>query len=160
MTFVSYAQNFEDVMLWRALNGIERGFYIDVGTADPDTDTVTRAFYDRGWSGINIEPVAVSMRRIAATRLRDINHIEPGSARRHCLIIRCLTPGACCQARATRHLIIRPCRILPSRILPSRRTSSNNSIIPGRSFAAKKESIPGPKSNSARQRSVPSGFAG
>ena len=73
MTFVSYAQNFEDVMLWRALSGIERGFYIDVGTADPDTDTVTRAFYDRGWSGINIEPVAVSMRRIAATRLRDIN---------------------------------------------------------------------------------------
>ncbi len=88
MTFVSYAQNFEDVMLWRALREVERGFYIDVGAADPDTDSVTRAFYDRGWSGINVEPVAVSMRRIAATRLRDVN-LEmavgrtPGSATFH-----------------------------------------------------------------------------
>lgn len=31
MTFVSYAQNFEDVMLYRALKHVEKGFYIDVG---------------------------------------------------------------------------------------------------------------------------------
>jgi FkbM family methyltransferase len=72
MTFLSYAQNFEDVMLWRALRGIDRGFYIDVGAAHPDTDSVTRAFYDRGWSGINVEPVAASARRLTHARLRDI----------------------------------------------------------------------------------------
>ena len=72
MTFLSYAQNFEDVMLWRALRTVERGFYIDIGAADPDTDSVTRAFYDRGWSGINIEPVPSAARRLRAARLRDV----------------------------------------------------------------------------------------
>ena len=31
MSFISYAQNFEDVMLWRALKHISEGFYIDIG---------------------------------------------------------------------------------------------------------------------------------
>lgn len=56
MSFISYAQNFEDVMLWRALKHVEHGFYIDVGAAWPDVDSVTKAFYERGWRGINIEP--------------------------------------------------------------------------------------------------------
>ena len=73
MTFVSYAQNFEDVLLWRALRGVENGFYIDVGAAHPDVDSVTRAFYDRGWSGINVEPTAEFSLRLVATRPRDIN---------------------------------------------------------------------------------------
>ena len=72
MTFVSYAQNFEDVLLWRALGSIGPGFYIDVGAAHPDADSVTRALYDRGWSGINIEPVAASAHRLQAARPRDI----------------------------------------------------------------------------------------
>ena len=33
--FVSYAQNFEDVILWRTLKHIYEGFYIDVGAQDP-----------------------------------------------------------------------------------------------------------------------------
>jgi FkbM family methyltransferase len=73
LTFVSYAQNFEDVLLWRALQGVEHGFYIDVGAAHPDIDSVTRAFYDRGWSGINVEPAAEFSLRLAAARPRDIN---------------------------------------------------------------------------------------
>jgi len=73
MTFVSFAQNFEDVMLWRALRHVERGFYVDVGAQHPDIDSVTRAFYERGWNGINIEPVASAHRRLAASRPRDIN---------------------------------------------------------------------------------------
>ena len=36
MSFLSYAQNAEDVMLWRALRHVERGFWIDVGAAEPD----------------------------------------------------------------------------------------------------------------------------
>jgi FkbM family methyltransferase len=57
MSFVSYAQNFEDVMLWRALKHIEKGFYVDVGAQDPVIDSVSKAFYERGWRGIHIEPV-------------------------------------------------------------------------------------------------------
>jgi FkbM family methyltransferase len=73
MPFVSYAQNFEDVMLWRALREVERGFYIDVGAQDPNVDSVTRAFYDRGWSGINVEPVASYHELLTRARPRDIN---------------------------------------------------------------------------------------
>ena len=41
MSFISHAQNFEDVMLWRALKHIEHGFYVDVGANDPDVHSVT-----------------------------------------------------------------------------------------------------------------------
>ena len=57
MSFVSYAQNFEDVMLWRALRDIPNGFYVDVGAWSPEVDSVTLAFYERGWSGINMPSV-------------------------------------------------------------------------------------------------------
>lgn len=73
MPFISHAQNFEDVMLWRALRHVANGFYVDVGACEPDTDSVSLAFYERGWSGINIEPVAGSFARLAAARPRDIN---------------------------------------------------------------------------------------
>ncbi len=33
--FISHAQNFEDVILWRALKHVQNGFYIDVGAQDP-----------------------------------------------------------------------------------------------------------------------------
>jgi FkbM family methyltransferase len=71
--FISYAQNFEDVILWRALNQIENGFYVDVGAQDPEVESVTRAFYERGWSGINIEPVDEYYNRLTQARPRDIN---------------------------------------------------------------------------------------
>lgn len=73
MTFISYAQNFEDVMLWRALKHIEKGFYIDVGAWSPDVDSVTRAFYERGWHGINIEPNPEFHQQLLSRRPHDIN---------------------------------------------------------------------------------------
>ncbi|WP_440533412.1 FkbM family methyltransferase [Variovorax sp. YR566] len=57
MTFISYAQNFEDVMLWRALKHVPAGKYIDVGAQDPVVDSVSKAFYEHGWRGIHVEPV-------------------------------------------------------------------------------------------------------
>jgi FkbM family methyltransferase len=54
---VSYAQNCEDVVLWRALGHIQAGVYVDVGGFDPDIDSVSRLFYERGWRGVDIEPV-------------------------------------------------------------------------------------------------------
>lgn len=71
--FVTYAQNGEDILLWRALKHVERGFYIDVGAQDPTVDSVTRAFYDHGWRGINLEPVPRWYQRIAEQRPHDIN---------------------------------------------------------------------------------------
>ena len=71
--FISYAQNFEDIMLWRALKHIEKGFYIDVGSNDPELDSVTKAFYDRGWRGINIEPVGQWYEKLLKDRPHDIN---------------------------------------------------------------------------------------
>lgn len=70
---VSYAQNFEDVILMRALSGIERGCYIDVGAAWPDQHSVTKAFYEKGWSGINIEPNPIFLNLLKQKRVRDIN---------------------------------------------------------------------------------------
>jgi FkbM family methyltransferase len=55
---ISYAQNFEDVMLWRALQHVEAGFYIDIGAQDPIVDSVSQAFFERGWRGIHLEPTA------------------------------------------------------------------------------------------------------
>uniref|UniRef100_UPI0031F2D776 FkbM family methyltransferase n=1 Tax=Stenotrophomonas sp. TaxID=69392 RepID=UPI0031F2D776 len=53
---ISYAQNFEDVILWRALGHIEQGRYIDVGAQSPDEHSVSRLFYDKGWRGVHVEP--------------------------------------------------------------------------------------------------------
>jgi len=73
MTFISYAQNFEDVILFRAFKDLATGFYIDVGANDPCEHSVTKAFYDRGWRGINIEPVKHWHDKLVAARPRDIN---------------------------------------------------------------------------------------
>jgi FkbM family methyltransferase len=71
--FVSYAQNFEDVILWRALKHIDRGFYVDCGAYDPTHDSVTKAFYDRGWRGINIEPISSLLQMFVVQRPLDAN---------------------------------------------------------------------------------------
>ncbi|WP_448207512.1 FkbM family methyltransferase [Azospirillum sp. sgz302134] len=55
MAFTSNAQNFEDVMLWRALNGVKKGTYIDIGGSNPGYDSVSKAFYEQGWRGIHVE---------------------------------------------------------------------------------------------------------
>ena len=72
-TFVSYSQNYEDVMLWRALKHIKGGFYVDVGANDPVTASVTKLFYDNGWNGINIEPCLSPYERLVEERPNDIN---------------------------------------------------------------------------------------
>jgi FkbM family methyltransferase len=73
MNFISYAQNFEDVMLWRALKHVDRGFYIDVGANHPSIDSVTKVFYDKGWCGINIEPLPLHHAELLCDRPRDVN---------------------------------------------------------------------------------------
>jgi hypothetical protein len=71
MSFISYAQNFEDVMLWRALRHAGKGFYIDAGAAGPDS--ATRAFYERGWHGVNLAPSREAHAALLVARPADIN---------------------------------------------------------------------------------------
>lgn len=66
MGITSYAQNFEDVILWRALGHVQNGTYVDIGAHHPEIDSVSKAFYDRGWRGVHVEPGPV-----AAQLLRD-----------------------------------------------------------------------------------------
>jgi FkbM family methyltransferase len=71
VSIVSYAQTREDVLLWRALHSVHRGFYIDVGAHDPTALSVTRAFYDHGWHGINVEPDPPYAEKLRNERPRD-----------------------------------------------------------------------------------------
>ena len=73
MTLISYAQNYEDVMLWRALKDVVGGCYIDVGANDPQVYSVTKAFYDQGWRGVNIEPLQQYYQLLCEQRTEDIN---------------------------------------------------------------------------------------
>jgi FkbM family methyltransferase len=69
---ISYAQTREDVLLWRALHNVHYGFYIDVGAHDPTALSVTRAFYDHGWHGINVEPDPTYAEKLRTERPRDV----------------------------------------------------------------------------------------
>ena len=70
---VSHAQNGEDIVLSRALKEIEQGFYLDIGANDPEIDSVSKAFYDAGWNGINLEPSAEYHDKLCRQRPRDLN---------------------------------------------------------------------------------------
>jgi FkbM family methyltransferase len=59
--------------LQRVFADIEKGFYVDVGANHDTHFSVTRAFYDRGWRGINIEPVSEWYTTLATARPEDIN---------------------------------------------------------------------------------------
>jgi FkbM family methyltransferase len=80
--FTSYAQNFEDVMLHRALQDVTRGFYIDVGAQDPIVDSVSMGFYEVGWRGVHVEPVAAYAEQLRAKRPDEIV-VEAALAAQH-----------------------------------------------------------------------------
>ena len=71
--FYSYSQYQEDLILYILLYDIENGFYIDVGAFDPIKVSVTKAFYLRGWTGINIEPQPDKKDLFDKDRPKDIN---------------------------------------------------------------------------------------
>lgn len=73
MKMISYAQNHEDVVLDRAFPRDHKGFYIDIGAADPVHDSVTKHFYDLGWHGMNVEPMGFWQERLRSDRADEIN---------------------------------------------------------------------------------------
>jgi len=73
MEIVSYAQFLEDVRLARVFGQQPTGCYIDVGAGHPIDASVTKHFYEAGWSGINVEPVPHVFDLLCADRPRDTN---------------------------------------------------------------------------------------
>lgn len=78
---ISYAQNGEDVVLMRLFADVSSGFYVDVGAGDPEVDSVTKVFYDSGWSGINVEPNPARVADLDRVRHRDRNVCAAASDR-------------------------------------------------------------------------------
>ncbi|MBG6106740.1 FkbM family methyltransferase [Frigoribacterium sp. CG_9.8] len=69
--FISFAQNGEDVVLNRVLGKLPIGTYVEIGANHPRIDSVSRSFYDRGWSGIAVEPNPYYAALYRAERPRD-----------------------------------------------------------------------------------------
>ena len=70
---ISWSQCGEDLILDTLIGGKTNGFYIDLGAHDPVVISVTKRFYDRGWSGINVEANPQRYRKLNETRNRDVN---------------------------------------------------------------------------------------
>lgn len=90
----SYAQDKEDVILYAMLHNVEKGRYIDVGANDPDDISVTKLFYNIGWSGVNIEPLKSAYDRLQEMRTRDINLNIGLGAKRGKAILHCCGSGS------------------------------------------------------------------
>jgi len=73
MKKVSHCGLHEDIILWRVLKDVENGFYIDIGANCPRYETVTRLFYQRGWRGINVDPIPEMYQQLMEHRPEDIN---------------------------------------------------------------------------------------
>jgi len=73
LNFKTYSQYYEDLILFCIFYDIEKGFYIDIGANDPDSLSVTKAFYLEGWKGINIEPLPEKFNFLLQKRPNDIN---------------------------------------------------------------------------------------
>src|SRR5262245_14104351 len=73
MPMISYAQNREDVLLRRLFRDVSEGFYVDVGANDPVELSLTKHFSDKGWRGVNVEPLPEAYQRLCDQRPRDVN---------------------------------------------------------------------------------------
>ncbi|NCB03775.1 MAG: FkbM family methyltransferase, partial [Spirochaetia bacterium] len=88
---LSYAQDMEDIILWNVLKDVKNGQYVDVGANDPWDISVTQLFYDKGWRGINIEPLQDMHEALEQVRPEDTN-LKMGAGQR-CETIELLLAG-------------------------------------------------------------------
>lgn len=75
----SYSQEGEDLVLQRIFANYKSGFYVDVGAHHPKRFSNTFLFYQKGWRGINIDPLPGTIKLFNKYRPRDIN-LEQGVA--------------------------------------------------------------------------------
>jgi FkbM family methyltransferase len=85
---ISYAQNGEDVRVWRAMRHLETPVYVDVGAHDPFEMSVTASLSALGWSGVLVEADPEMAARLRRARPRDVvvaaaAYDSPGVLRLH-----------------------------------------------------------------------------
>jgi FkbM family methyltransferase len=68
----SYSQDGEDMVLRRFLGEVDSGFYVDIGAHHPKRFSNTYMFYQKGWSGINVDATPGSMKIFEMLRPRDL----------------------------------------------------------------------------------------
>ena len=73
LVYKSFSQKGEDIMIDKILGNKKMGCYIDIGANDPHRFNNTKRFYNRGWTGVNIEPDPKCYQKIVTNRKRDIN---------------------------------------------------------------------------------------
>jgi len=69
----SFSQKGEDLVIDKLLGNKKSGFYIDIGANDPVRFSNTCRFYKKGWTGINIEPNPLLIKKINEFRPKDLN---------------------------------------------------------------------------------------
>lgn len=72
MSFTSYAPNFEDVTLWRALAPLTDGVYVNIDTCGQEAESISRAFYERGWKGVHVVADSQALAELRRTRSTDV----------------------------------------------------------------------------------------
>jgi FkbM family methyltransferase len=73
VSFRSFSGEGEDMILRKIFYKKLKGFYVDVGAYHPKKSSNTYYFYQKGWSGINIDAMPGSMNNFQKLRSRDIN---------------------------------------------------------------------------------------
>lgn len=53
---MKYSQNNEELYILQCLSGIQNGRFLDIGAHDGVTFSNTRALWDKGWTGVYVEP--------------------------------------------------------------------------------------------------------
>lgn len=69
---ISYAQNGEDVRVWRALRDVDEIFYVEVGASDPVVDSLTAALSREGGRGLLVEADPAAAELLRQARPRDV----------------------------------------------------------------------------------------
>ena len=75
----SYAQEGEDILLAEHFQGLQKGFFVDVGAHHPRRFSNTYLLYRKGWRGLNIDPMPGVKALFDKIRPRDTT-IEMGIA--------------------------------------------------------------------------------
>ncbi len=73
---ICHSQDGEDIILNSLMNdpmNTHKGFYIDIGAHHPIIYSNTQNFYEKGWTGINIDARPGSMELFNKVRPKDIN---------------------------------------------------------------------------------------
>jgi FkbM family methyltransferase len=92
----SYSQEGEDMILQSFYEGKKtfKGYYVDVGAHHPYRFSNTQYFYQKGWTGINIEPTPGAIKSFDYFRRRDINLNIGVSGKRDKLTFYCFNEPA------------------------------------------------------------------